>query len=79
MGPIERELRDRARLRNFRMDQSNWLSYGAFCVLWDTEESLGVHGPVRFSGKTDSVQSTLDALWPDIYSEAIEAAEALGL
>lgn len=79
MGPIERELRERASLWNFRIDQSNWLSLDAFKVLIDAEISLGFRGPVACYGKTDEAQAQMDALWPDVYSEAIEAAEALSL
>lgn len=79
MGPIERELRARAALRNLLVDSANWLSYEAFCLLMGAENSLRVHGPIQYSGRTSETQAQLDALWPDIYSEAIEAAEALGL
>lgn len=79
MGPIETELRARGSLRNFRMDHANWLSFEAFQVLAGAERSLGVHGPVAHWGRNEATQAELDALWPDVYSEAIEAAEALGL
>lgn len=79
MGPIERELRERGERLEFRPSQSNWLSYEAWNLLWDAELSLGFKGPTTYTGLSAAVQAELDALWPDVYSEAIEAAEALGL
>lgn len=76
MGPIETELRKRF---DWVADRSEWLIFQAFSVLHDAELSLGLSGPVRNAGRTDSAQRDLDAMWPDIWSEAIEAAEALGL
>jgi hypothetical protein len=76
MGPIERELRER---NGKPVRPGNWLSYQAFCLLMGAEESLGLHGPIGWVGRTDEAQAELNAILPDIYSEAIEAAEALKL
>lgn len=76
MGPIEAELRRRY---DWIDDHTHWLSFAAFSVLFDAEVSLGLSGPVRFSGKTPSATAELYSMWSDIWSEAIEAAEALGL
>lgn len=79
MGPIERELRRRVGWPYEDRHSREWLSFEAFSVLWDAEKSLGLSGPLRFHGTTDLAQQQLLAMWPDIWSEAIEAAEALGL
>ena len=76
MGPIEQELRCRY---DWIDDQTNWLSFGAFSVLFDAEVSLGLEGPVRNTALNRRAAKRLYGMWPDIWSEAIEAAEALKL
>ena len=74
MGPIEREL------RAVNATGAYWrMSYDAFCVCLGAERSLGIKGPLCFTGLNDIAQQELDALVPDLLSEAIEAAEALKL
>lgn len=69
MGPIQRELRRGARVR--RKNLSSWLwnemTMDAFLVCLHARKSLGLRS-------LDHVQTL-----PDVLSEAIEAAGALGL
>ena len=70
MGPVERELRE-------RIDWSSWggrwfFSPEAMSVV------IGARDSLRFKYPNSSFNEWA-TVWPDIASEAIEAAEALGL
>ena len=74
MGPIEKEL------RAVDLTAQWWkMSYDAFVVCLGAEQRLSIRGPLSYCGLNDAAQREIDALVPDMFSEAIEAAEALGL
>ena len=77
MGSLEQELRWRAESPQFQSADSQerlrGMSLWALLVLADAADGLGVLW--RFQGLTSS-DAVLDA---EVFSEAIEAAEALGL
>ncbi len=79
MGPVEKELRKRVDWPYEELGSREWLSFQAFRVLMDAELSLGAPGPMHYVGRSELAQTGLRALWPDIWSEAIEAAAELGL
>lgn len=79
MGPVEAELRSRAESGALRTNGANWCGLDPWLVLVGAEASLGFEGPVSYAARTEEARVRLEALWPDIYSEAIEAAEALNL
>lgn len=75
MGPIERELRDKYdsdRIQHEAQGRRAWVN-----VSWESFRHLQQAG-WRLGLNADSAYD-MDDLWRDIASEAIEAAEALGL